>query len=54
MNEIKLINDVCLLTELLTTFVTEKNDVMWVVPYNNELHDHIVDELFSLHPVFWN
>lgn len=54
MEEIKLINDVCLLTELLNTFIPEKNDVLWVVPYHNDLHEHIVDELFSKHPVSWN
>ena len=51
MEETKLVNNTNLITEVLNSMVCEKSEVMWIVPFNEELQEQIVDDLFSRYPV---
>ena len=51
MEEIKEINGTALLAELLGSVVQEKNDLVWVVPFSEEIQKQICGELFSKFPI---
>lgn len=47
MEEIKEINDTALIAEVLGAVVQEKNELVWVVPFSEEIHKQMCEELFT-------
>lgn len=47
MKKVEQINDTALITEILTSMVCEKSDLVWVVPFSAEVQEQVLCELFS-------
>lgn len=54
MKKVEQVNDTVLITEILAAMVCEKSDLVWTVPFSFELHEQIVNELFTKFPISEN
>lgn len=54
MKKIEQIYDTHLLMEIWDSLITEKSDLIWSLPFTEELHEHIVQELFVQNPLSKN
>lgn len=54
MKKTEQIYDTHLLVEIWDSLITEKSDLIWSLPFTEELHEHIVQELFVQNPVSKN
>lgn len=51
MEEVKQINDAVLIAEVLGAIIQEKADLVWVVPFSDEMQEQVLYELFTEFPV---